>query len=168
MTNDQVHEALITWIRSVTNTTTIAAHQDGPEPAAPYIMVNFTGLNELRDHEQSVEYSSSRPDPDELTAVPVIDVEWRFSVHAYTDHGGQPTDILRPLRSAMHLEQVLEPLFPTLVLHDMSQIRSVPEFINERWEPRAQLDLFLRGVTRDGFVIDPIDDISVIVTRSGE
>ena len=39
------------------------------------------------------------------------------------------------------------------------------KIVNEKWEERAQCDIFLHGVTRDGFVIDTIDDTSINVER---
>ena len=105
----------------------------------------------------------------DVTAKPQIETEWRFSVHAYGAHRINPktdavvsprpltpTDILRPIRAAAQLVQKNEPLMPGLIVHEVSAIRNVPEFVNARWEPRAQMDLFIRGIVADGFVIDVI------------
>jgi hypothetical protein len=112
------------------------------------------------------------PDPDDTAGnparrdgnVPLIDTEWHFfSVHAYDE--GVATGLLRPLRSAFELSQIMEPVYPFLVVNDMSQVRRIPEVVNKKWEERAQCDIFLHGVTRDGFVIDTIDDTSINVER---
>ncbi|KQV83239.1 hypothetical protein [Rhizobium sp. Root1220] len=167
MTNDQVHSAVVRWIASVTNVVTIKSHQSGPDPALPYAMVNFTGSIEVRQREQTVEYTDTGEDNSQgehkISAAPVIEVEWRFSIHSY---GPSPTGILRPIVSAAKLMQIMEPLFPSLVIHEVSQIRNVPDFINTRWEPRGQLDLIVRGLTRDGFVIDTIDESSFDIARA--
>ena len=76
------------------------------------------------------------------------------------------TGILRPIVSASKLRQVMEPLFPGLVIADLSQIRNVPEFVNAKWEPRAQLDFIVRGLTRDGFIVDTIDESSFDIARA--
>jgi hypothetical protein len=149
--NHQVQTALVKWIKARTAVETIFSHQSGKAPALPYIMVNFMGLFEVRDHEQDIEYSEGAdpvgPDLPPITARPVIESEWRFSVHAY---GTDPTDILRPLVAASKLAQVMEPMMPGLVIHEISQIRNVPDWINEGWQPRAQADVVIRGLTKDG------------------
>lgn len=170
MTNDEMHGALVKWLSGLLGVKVIKDHQGGKQPALPYVMVNFTGAIELRRHAQKVVYEDADTgDMDTgdvfpaVTATPVIEMEWRYSVHAY---GGSPTDTLRPLVSAMKLAQVLEPLMPDAIVHEISQIRSVPDWINERWQPRAQMDVFVRGLIRDGHVIDVIEEVSFDVTRT--
>lgn len=160
MTNDQVHTALNQWIRAKTgNGTIIKAHQGGTAPALPYIMTNFTGSAEVRQHNITVEFTDTGVENSEgeniITAAPVIEMEWRFSVHAY---GTSPTDRLRPIVSAMKMLQPMEPLVPGLHVHEISQIRNVPDWINNAWQPRAQMDLFVRGIIRDQHAVDVIDD----------
>lgn len=158
LTDDQVHTAVNQWIRTKTgNTTVIKANQGGTAPALPYIMVNFTGSVEVRKWNSDIEFTET----DDLniagekivTATPVIEMEWRFSVHAY---GTIPSDRLRPIVSAMKLSQPMEPLVPGLHVHEISQIRNVPDWINNAWQPRAQMDLFIRGIIRDAHVVDII------------
>jgi hypothetical protein len=167
MTDDQVHSSLVRWIAAKTSKTVIKAHQGGKEPALPHIMVNFTGSVTLHEHPEDIEYSEGAdppgPDLPPITAMPVLEKEWRFSVHAY---GANPTDVLRPIVSAWKLAQVQEPLMPSLVIHDVSQIRNVPEWINNAWQPRAQMDVILHGLTKDGFVIDVIEETSFEATRA--
>lgn len=156
MTDDQVITALVRWLAALTGTGAIRMHESGPVPELPYIAVNLTGTAEVREHAADIEFADVSTD---VVARPVVETEWRFSVHAYG--GESPTDILRPIRSAVQLAQRLEPLMPTLVIHEVSQIRDVPDWINNAWEPRAQMDVFVRGLTRDGFVIDVIEQTSV-------
>lgn len=159
MTNDEVWSAVVRWLRARTGVTTIKAHESGQAPALPYVMVNLLGIFEVRQHEMDVEYSGDT----EITETPVIEAEWRFSVHAY---GGSPTDILRPIVSAVKLAQIMEPLMPGLVIHEISQIRSVPDWINEQWQPRAQMDLNVRGLIKDGHVIDVIEEAPLDIERA--
>lgn len=162
MNDSEIHAALVRWFSSRTGVTVIQGEQGGPEPDLPYILVRFTGSAPVREQIQDVEFielgTINSEGFNEVEASPVIETEWRYSIHA---HGGEsPSDLLRPIRSAAELAQTLEPLMPGLIIHELSQIRNVPEFINEAWEPRAQMDLFLRGLTRDGFVIDAIEEFS--------
>lgn len=164
MTDDEIIGKVVEWLATVTGRVVIQAHQSGPRPAVPYIMVNMTGTAEPRDQVQEVQYTDLDTENSEglleVEAAPVIEVEWQFSVHAYGATDALSTDLLRPVRSAVRLSQVLEPLFPTFDVHRISQTRNVPEYVNEVWEPRAQMDVMLRGLTRDGFVIDPIEQSS--------
>ena len=159
MTNDQVFSEIVRWLATVTGQKVVRAYQSVKAPALPYIMVNFTGELELREHPQEIEYVGD----DEVTATPVIETEWRFSVHAY---GASPTDLLRPIVSAHKLAQVTEPLMPGLIVYDLSQIRHVPDFINNAWEPRAQMDIFIRGLVKDGHVIDVIEETTFVHERA--
>ncbi|NTS31267.1 hypothetical protein HQ945_08365 [Phyllobacterium sp. BT25] len=161
MTDAQVTVALVHWIASITGKTVIQSYQGGDDPALPYIMVNPTGVAEVRKWAQEDVYTDTGVPNGEgktkILATPVIEVEFRFSVHSY---GPSPTDVLRPIRTAFHLTQMNEPLMPGLIPHEISQIRDVPDWINNRWEPRAQMDVFLRGLVKDGFVIDTIEEYS--------
>lgn len=166
MTDEDIHAALVRWFTARTALTVIQGEQGGSEPALPFILVRFTGSAPVRDNIQDVEFIELDTENSEglkqVKASPVIETEWRYSIHA---HGGTPSDILRPIRSAAELSQTLEPLAPGLTIHELSQIRNVPEYVNEAWEPRAQMDLFLRGLTKDGFVIDTVEDYSFNVGR---
>jgi hypothetical protein len=158
------------WIEALTGRTTIKAHQGGKAPDLPYVMVNMTGMFEVREHPQDIEYEDADTGdmgtgdvfPD-VTATPIIEAEWRFSVHAY---GSNPTDLLRPVVSAVKLAQMQEPLMPGLIIHEISQIRNVPDWINEQWQPRAQMDINVRGLIKDGHVIDVIEEAPLDIDRA--
>ena len=155
MTDDEIIGKVVEWVATVTGRVVIQAYQSGPRPPMPYIMVNLIGTNKVRDQVQDVEYTDITET--QMQAAPIIEVEWQFSIHGFGATGAISTDLLRPIHSAVELTQVMEPLWPALRVHRTSQTRNVPEYVNEVWEPRAQLDMMLRGLTRDGFTIDPIE-----------
>lgn len=162
MTDDDIHKAVVRWVKARTLLpVVIKGEQGGDLPALPYGMVNLTGTAEVRAHPQEIEYEDQGGVLGVL-AFPIIETEWRFSIHSY---GPNPTDKLRPLRSAYHLAQANEPLMPGMVIHSMSQIRDVPDYVNEAWEPRGQVDLFLRGLTRDGVLINTIEEHAFDIGR---
>lgn len=170
MTDDQVHIALCGWLEEIAGVEVIVTHDSGAAPAGAYIAVNMTTTRQIRQHAQNVEYedadTAEMDTGDEyppVKAAPVIEVEWQFSCHAYGPH---PTDILRPVRSAIQIAQVQEPLLPSLVIHECSQIRNVPDWLNNAWEPRAQMDIFVRGLTRDGFTVDVIEEAPLDIDRA--
>ncbi|QJD54317.1 hypothetical protein [Aminobacter phage Erebus] len=165
MTDAQIWTELVKWLMTRTGLTVIKTEQSGPRPALPYMALGFLGTAEVRELPQEVSFEDVMAgDPAEpaVKATPIIETEWRFSLHAY---GPTPTDHLRPLRSAMHLAQLNEPLMPGLVLHELSQVRNLPEYINETWEPRAQMDVFVRGLAKDGFLVDVIEQYSFDIER---
>ena len=159
MTNDEVWSAVVRWVKAKTGKTTIKSHQSGPTPTGQYAMVNFTGAVEVRRHEQRVDYEEAG---ETVIARPVIEMEWRFSVHGY---GADPTDILRPIVPAHKLTQAMEPMFPNLTVHEISQIRNVPDWISNAWQPRAQMDLIVRGIIRDGHEVYVIEQASADIDR---
>lgn len=167
MTDDEVYGAFVRWLATVTGRTVIQAHQSEDAPALPYLMANLLNVREVREHAHDVEYveastgdMSTADDYPPVTATPVIESEWHFSTHAY---GANPTSLLRRVASAAHITQPMEPMFPTLVIHDVSKIRHVPEFISNAWEPRAQMDIYVRGLTRDGHEFLIVEEAPVTV-----
>jgi hypothetical protein len=167
MTDDGVHSSVVRWISSVTGATVIKAHQGGEAPALPYIMVNMIGRAEVREQAADIGYVETATNNSEgkkiVEASPNVEVEWRFSIHSY---GPAPSDRLRPIPSAMKLGQVMEPLLPGLVVHDVSQIRNVPDWIENGWQPRAQIDVMVRGFTNDAFDVDVIDEYSLDIAQA--
>lgn len=202
MKDSEVHSAVVRWVRKIIGGTVIKADQDGPRPTLPYTIVRLVQQRALREFPQFEEFDppltlassttvlASEDDLNaslltddsalgDVTAYPIIETEWHFSVNAYgrppIDHKTKlpvspkpafPTDILRPLRAAAELAQMNEPLMPGMTVHEVSDVRNLPEVINERIEPRAQIDIYLRGIVRDGFVIDTINRWSFEFERS--
>lgn len=169
MTNRSIHSNLVRWLAQLTGVNVIKSHQGEDRPALPYIMVNFVRFNVLRDHEEYIEctggeHAPGAPGPyDPVTATPIMEGEWDFSIHAY--HATDPTELLMPIYGASKLSQIMEPLFPTMVISGISQIRHLPEFINNEWEMRAQVDLSIRGMANYGFELDVIEQAQINVER---
>lgn len=154
MTDREVHGKVTKWLNTLTGVTVIKDHEGKQRPALPYIMVNFTTRRKVRERPQTVLYAGDT----QVEATPVLEVEWMFSVHGYADRA--PTDLLRRIVSAAELTQVTEPLWPDLSIHGVSEIRNVPEWVNEAWEPRAQIDMFVRGLVKDDHEVDVIEQYS--------
>ena len=166
ITNRELHENLVRWIAATTGYQTILARQGAARPNLPYIMVNFTGWDPLHYHPAETEFEDIVVnDVEKVRATPVQDAEWRYSIFSYCGDDREPEDMLMQLHSACKVAQVMEPIFPDFVIHDLSQVRSVPEYVQNTWEPRAQMDLFLRGVTRYGHVIDVIETAEYNITE---
>lgn len=169
MKNDEVHSALVRWVQAKTGAKTIKAHQSGPTPALPYVMVNDIGAAEVRRWHQKAEFTETTEENSEgkkiITAAVVIEMEWRFSVHSY---GPSPTDRLRPIISAVKMAEPMESLgVQGLHVHEVSAIRDVPDWIKNGWQPRAQMDLMVRGIIRDSVgEVDVVDEYSFDIERA--
>ncbi len=151
--DDEVWSDFNAWIAVVTGLQTIRVWQGAAAPPRPYLVTNLTGSQMVRDHEMDL-WGDEDVASGQVLAKPVIEMEWNFSVNAYSD---TPMNILRPLYAASKLTQVEEPNFPALVIHQCSQIRNLSEWHDHDWEPRAQIDIDIRGLTVDGHLIDTIE-----------
>ena len=157
MTDAELLTAVCGVVQTITGAArVIEAYPAAAPPSLPYIEVNFLGSAPVRANQ--IEDEFAEVDGIE-TQTPVVDTEWRFSVHAF---GQGSSDLLRRLVSGARLLQPQEAIEP-LIIHEVSEVRSVPEYVNNAWQPRAQADLFIRGLTRDGFVIIPIDEASFTI-----
>ena len=160
--DDLVWDSLNAWVANVTGLLAIRVWQGGPQPIRPYLTTNMVSLHPVRDWERDW-LGEEDPTSGRILATPPIEMEWNFSINAYSE---TPTDHLRPLISASRLTQVEEPNFPSLVIHRTSPIRNLSEWHDTDWEPRAQIDLDLRGVTLDGHLVDTIETIEgITITR---
>jgi hypothetical protein len=159
MTETEVHEAVIRWLNSILDLTVIKDRQGIDRPATPYVMVdlvNFTELTQRPSDFDSQELDSLNSEGlNEVKLIPVIELEFVFLVFCYGDNSMRT---LRKVQTARHLAQMNEPLMPALVIHEVGTINSVPEFVDERWEPRAQCNVVVRGISSDGFVVDTIEE----------
>jgi len=167
MTDNEVFEDVIKWVALVSGLKTIKAHQGGDRPEKPYMMVNFTNLREVREHHLDVDYETTGMQNTEgkniVLAKPLIESEWEFSIHSY---GIEPTEPFRKIRTIMRIGGgPHQGINRCLTLFDIGKIAHVPDFINNRWEPRAVSKLFVRAYTKDGFVIDVIDEATTEINR---
>jgi hypothetical protein len=176
MTDDEIWSAVVRWLKAKTGLVTIKANEGGNDPPRPYLVANLTGSVEVHQRPMEIEYVGTTT----ITATPVIEMEWRFSVHAYALEPidpvtkvkrnpvpKKPTDILRPIISAHKLSQAMEPLYPAITVHEVSQIRNVPDWINNAWQPRAQMDMIVHGIIRDSVgEVDAIEEYSIEIARA--
>jgi len=153
MTDDDIWSEFNVWIARITGLTSIRVWQGGPQPERPYVVTNLTGSRQVREHEMAL-YGEEDETSGQISATPIIETEWNFSVNCY---GEAPMNVLRPIIAASKLTQVEEPNFPALVIHQCSAIRNLSEWHDHDWEPRAQIDIDLRGLTADGHLIDTIE-----------
>ena len=159
MTEAQVQAALNAWLASVTGQPrVITAFPDQKRPAPPYISTNLIMSGPLYRNRVDVEFETTGSGEDEqITEHPVRDWFWRFSVFAY---GEAPTSILRKAEIAGEIHTYSQKLRP-LSLFETSAIRNVPEVVENAIERRANFDIEIRGLVRDGLVIDVAETAGV-------
>ncbi len=161
MTFDEVQDELVQWLNLVTGVQVIAARQGIDRPATPYMVVEKQSFAELFERPSDLKWkeltSTNTAGLLELEATPVSDVEWTFFVYAY----GDGSDVhLQKVKSAFHLSQMTEPMIPTLTIHETGVMNSIPEFIDETWEPRFQMNIMVRGLSESGHVVDTIETVT--------
>lgn len=166
MTGNEVHEELVVWLAGITKIKVIKDRQSIKSPPLPYIVVDLANVVDRDQHVTDIEYKEletlNTAGKKEIEATPKLEVEWTFLVQAYGEAG---FELLRRVAAAAHLPQMNESLMPRLVVHEVSAINTIPEFIGQRWEPRAQTNITLRGITSDGFVVDTIEEYSTDIER---
>lgn len=152
MNNSEVHGRLVEWLGALLGVRVIKDRQQADRPAAPYGVVDLANWRNLHDREDATHYANVSGD---AVATPEIEIEWVFLFFLY---GASGETLVRRLQSAVHLSQVQEPLRPDLVIHEVGAANSIPELVGEKWEPRTQVNIVVRGKSSDGFVIDVIEE----------
>ena len=149
---------MIGWLAGLLAITVIKDRQQGHRPDLPYGMLDLANWSPLGENVRDVLYeeleTTNSEGLKEVQATPDYEIEWVFLFFVYGDGGA---DLMRRLHSAWRLTQIQEPINPALTVHEVSTANSVPELIKEVWEPRTQVNIVVRGVSSDGFVIDTID-----------
>ena len=122
-------------------------------------MVEKATVEELSERPEQLHYetldSLNSEGFQEEKVTPVIELEWLMLVYSF---GEGQSSALRKVKQAVHISQIQEPLIPVLNIHETGVINSIPEFVDQRWEPRSQMNVMVRGVSNDGFVIDTIEE----------
>lgn len=166
MTDDQVQEALIEWLATITGVTVIKAHQGIDRPATPYLMVEKGIVEELSEHPEQILHTAiaglNSEGLQQDMATPILELEWLMLVYSF---GEGQSAALRKVKQAVHLKQIQEPL-GVLNIHETGVINSIPEFVDQTWESRSQMNVMVRGVSTGGFIIDTIEEHSGFVIES--
>lgn len=163
MTEKEVRDAVRGWLADITGITLIHSYQGGNEPPEPYGVLNMMISAPVYEQPFDQEFSSSGDgEAEEFEQTPVREWYWRFSLNVY---GGEGKTILRKIKTAEHVPTALENLLP-LTLFETSIIRDATELQNEVFQNRAQMDIEIRGILRDGLPIDVIEDAPLDFSRA--
>lgn len=169
VTEEEVHGQLVDWCEAVTGLTVVRAFPGVDRPAGAYLLTNLlNGPTDVRDFPAGFEYAGTGENNDQgneqIEITPVIETEWEFSISSY---GGENVmDPIRKLRSVAEVEGPQQGISHMLTVFNFGRPNHVPEQINHEWEPRAHVRVFIRGYTRDGFLIDVIDQAPITATRT--
>ena len=143
--------------------------QNGDRPTGSYVMLNMIEAKRIQmrmdvDYDVNPAFDGTDANDAELMANPCAEWEWNFSVNAYSVDA---INTLSTLKSAAEIDEIESGLLP-LIVFNVSDIRRLPELINERWEERAQMDVALRGyVNTRGTLVDTVEEVNIEFTRSG-
>jgi len=162
MTDQEIWGEAVKWVSEITGLTVIKSRQSGARPSQPYMMVDLVGVEDIRQFPANVSFEETdtlnSEGEKEVLARPLVESEWTFLLFSY---GDEPMAPLGRLKRAMHIREAVQSLHGQgVVIHDTGRINSIPEEIGGRWEPRAQMNLFLRRVEPgDGFIIETVDQL---------
>lgn len=151
MTNDEVHEQVILWLRGLLGIVVIKDRQQADRPAKPYGMVDLANWGNLDENITKERYEDGLNEAEGpiVKITPEVEREWGFLFFTY---GDQPDVHMTRLMSAVLLRQAQEPLLVLgLTVHEVGRANSVPELIGEVWEPRSQVNIIVRGVSSESF-----------------
>lgn len=166
MIDDTVHGAIVAWLAGVTGATVIRAYQSAPPPAEPYIAVGLDATREISAHPIELPIvatgETTSEGKAEVEQAPAIEREWQFGLQGI---GAGAEGLLRKIKVAAHVNYLRQDLYP-LKLHEVGEVNRLPDERNQRWESRAACDLFLRGITRDGVLIETIESAPVTISRT--
>jgi hypothetical protein len=174
-TNQEALDRFCAWVSALNTelslglTAVIQSHQDGVRPSLPYLMAYMMSVSQVTERERNRDYletvTPNSAGELEVLGIPWLDTEWTFGLHAYSL--GDPTEVLRQLRSISYLPQLKEraSFFPDFDILDFSPISYLPELVENRWEPRAITKVRVHGVTLDSYVVDVVDIAPVSVER---
>lgn len=153
------------WLNGLLGVTVIKDRQQAQRPPVPYGMVDLASWGEVHEQARDITFETTGvPNSEgklEELATPSIEMEWVFLFMLY---GEQGEALMRRVQAGVHLSQIQEPLRPNLVVHEVSRANSIPELVHETWEPRTQVNIFVRGMSSDSFVVDVIEQHNYDVT----
>ena len=167
MTEGEIHTRLVRWLAGISGVRAIKAHPDATRPAKPYIMANRIISGPVFQHRIDDEFTVANAGTatETISQHPVRDWYWRFSVFAYADQA--PDSLLRKIHTAFDVSthHLLSVHLHPLHIHEVSAIRHIPEVVENAVENRANMDIELRGIVRDGLVVDVIEKTSFTAER---
>ena len=149
---------MIEWLIALLGIEVIKDRQQEARPSV-YGMLDLANWRNLGQHAADYDYETLATENSEgfpeVRVTPDIEVEWVFLFMTY---GTGCENYMRRLQSAVLISQVVMDLQPDLVIHEVSGANSIPELIGETWEPRAQVNIAVRGKASDGFIVDVIEE----------
>lgn len=160
MSAEKAREDFIEWLNDFCpdEVTIIKSHEGGSRPKLPYLVVEKGPVAELFTNSRHINYKEletlNSANQNEVLASPIVPTQFTMLVSGY---GVGAENQLNRIKQAAYLPQVQEPMYPVLKIHETGVLNYVPEKVENEWEDRYQMNVELRGVVSDGFVIDTID-----------
>lgn len=142
-------------------------HQGGNRPDGVYVMLNLIRSNQIAPIEDEAfadeaAFNGTDAGPPAFWHLMCGEWEWTFSINVYSKTAIDSLAIVKVAAQMVEAETALDPL----LIFDSSEIRRVPELINEIWEERAQMDIAIRGyVNTLGVLVDSIEDVTIEFER---
>lgn len=152
-----VRDTVRSWVEGVLKITTIHGYPNALAPAEPYAVVYRTISDAVHLHPAGEDFIEA---DGKITQAPQVETYWRFIVDVF---GPDADDTLQKIKTAANVPTALWPLRP-LALAETTRIMTQHELRDQEFKDRAQMTIEVRGIVRDGIVIDTIDEQKPVLT----
>jgi hypothetical protein len=156
-----IEDAVIKWAEEYACRKAIIAHPNAPRPTVPYTLINIMTPTVIGDCEDKYEAI----DPVAPETVRSIKAEYSHvynllvSINFYRDSAMAAAI---KLRDSVCLITVKDQLWADgLAFVTTSEIRDVPEIIDQQWEERAQVDFFFHSRSIEEETINEIKQVEL-------
>ena len=151
MKAEDVRDKVRGWVASVIGIETIHAFPNADAPREPYAVVQRVMSGPVHANPAGEDFPTDGAG--KITQAPLIETYWRFMVDVF---GPDAEDHLQRLVSAANVPTTLFGLRP-LVLFETARITSETEIRDQAFKGRANTTIEVRGMVRDGFVVNVIE-----------
>ncbi len=146
-----VRDNVRAWVASVLGIEVIHAFPNADAPREPYAVVQRVMSAPVHANPAGEDFTEGAGGT--ILQAPLIETYWRFMIDVF---GSDPEDYLQRLKSAADVPTTLWALRP-LVLFETTRITSENEIRDQSFKGRANMTIEVRGMVRDGFVIDTVE-----------
>lgn len=158
-TEAEQYNTLRTWLMALTGLPEIIlANPNAPRPQGSYGMLNLirmTRINWPDAYEYEVDEEGSTAETIFQTPIEHWRCTWSFNV--YAPNAASIASLVKTADGSHAALRTLEPY----TIFSTSDIRRLPELIQQTWEDRAQIDIELDAKLKRRFEIDVVETVTI-------
>lgn len=158
--SEALEKVLGDWIEGAVNSETILAHPNAPRPKGQYAVYHVIQATQQGNPDSS--YSADNPPQPEdriVTAQHSNLYNLMVSVNVYRENAFFKASALRDSTLLITVRDAL--WAGGLAFIESSEVRDIPEEVDKKWEPRAQVDFFFYAVSLETETVDEIKTVEL-------